>query len=135
VYKLFILLGLYLILNCGEKGTDMSWATPKIDYTADTAPTQTDFNRIEGNIADIRFKEGANNRMGLASLSDASSVTVNNTSITANTRIFLTVNSLSSAGTPLIYVSAIVVGTSFTISVSGGASLTATIAYLLLEPQ
>lgn len=62
----------------------------------------------------------------------AGSVTVNSTSVTANTNIFLTCQ--TPAGTPgFLRVSARVAGVSFTITSSSGAD-TSTVAYLLIEP-
>lgn len=79
----------------------------------------------------IAVAEGANARMGVATLV-AGTVTVANTSVTANTRIFLTSN--ADGGTPgTVRVSARVAGTSFTITSSSGAD-TSTVAYLLMEP-
>jgi hypothetical protein len=112
----------------------MTWATPKTNWTTNDVIATTDMNRIEGNIKDMRIAEGANGRMGIATFSADSSVTINNTSVTANTRIFLTVNSIA-GGTPNMLISAITPGASFVISVSGGSSITGTVAYLLFEPQ
>ncbi|HVG17715.1 MAG TPA: hypothetical protein VNI02_01585 [Blastocatellia bacterium] len=78
------------------------------------------------------IKEGANASMGVAVLVGGT-VTVNNTLITANSRIFLTPQNAS--GTPgFIYISARVVGTSFTILSSDPAD-TRSIAWLIIEPN
>lgn len=83
--------------------------------------------------AGIAIKEGANARMGVATLVGGT-VTVNNTSVTANTRIFLTAQNNGASGTPGVpRVSARVNGTSFTIT-SSSASDTSTVAYELKEP-
>lgn len=75
--------------------------------------------------------EGANARMGTATLA-AGTVTVNNTSVTADTRIFLTNQTLG--GTPgFLRVSARTAGTSFTILSSSGTD-TSTIAWVMFEP-
>ncbi len=81
----------------------------------------------------VKIKEGSNARMGIATLSGGT-VTVANTTITANTRIMLTVQSLvGTAG--LIYVSARVASTSFTITSSaGGSDGGSTVAWVLIEP-
>lgn len=79
----------------------------------------------------LQIAEGANARMGTATLV-AGVVTVANTTITANTRIFLSVQSVG--GTQgLLRVSNRVVGTSFQVS-SANAADTSTFAWLLLEP-
>lgn len=79
----------------------------------------------------LKIKEGANARMGTATLA-AGTVTVNNTSVTANTRIFLTVQNVG--GTQgFLSVSSIVPGTSFTITSASGTD-TSTVAWLLIEP-
>lgn len=75
--------------------------------------------------------EGANARQGTLTLTGATPVVVANTSVTANTRIYLTAN--AAGGTPgHFWVSARTAGTSF--SVTGTAGDTSTLAYLLLEP-
>ena len=81
----------------------------------------------------VAIKEGANARMGVATLA-AGTVTVNNTSVTANTRIFLTSQNNGASGTPgTPRVSARVAGTGFTIT-SSSATDTTTVAYELKEP-
>ena len=67
-------------------------------------------------------------------MSAAGTVTVANTSITANSRIFLTVQALGTVAVPSGYcVSARVPGTSFTILASVVTD-TSTIAYEIFEP-
>lgn len=79
----------------------------------------------------LQVAEGANARMGTVNLT-AGTATVANTSVTANTRIFLTIQSVSGTlGIP--YVDGRVAGTSFTIT-STNSSDTSTIAWLLIEP-
>lgn len=79
----------------------------------------------------IAIAEGANARMGVSTLV-AGTVTVANTSITANTRIFLTCQ--TPGGTPgFLRVSARVAATSFTIISSSGTD-TSTVGWLLVEP-
>jgi hypothetical protein len=76
-------------------------------------------------------REGTNARMGTLTLTGATPVVVANTSVTANTRIFLTAN--APGGTPgHFWVSARSAGVSF--SVTGTAGDTSTLAYLLVEP-
>lgn len=77
------------------------------------------------------IKEGSNATMGTATLV-AGTVTVNNTLITATSRIFLTPqNSSGTAGS--VYISARVASTSFTIT-STSATDTRDVAWLLVEP-
>ena len=77
----------------------------------------------------LQIKEGTNARMGTATLV-AGVATVNNTSITANTRIFLTKEGTLSA---VIRVSARTPGTSFTIT-SGNNTDTSQVHWMLVEP-
>lgn len=75
--------------------------------------------------------EGANAKQGTAVLV-AGTVTVANTSVTANSRIFLTAQVLG--GTQgILAVTARVAGTSFTITSSNAAD-TSTVAYEIFEP-
>jgi len=79
----------------------------------------------------LQVKEGTNAKQGAATLV-AGTKTVANTSVTANSRIFLTNN--ASSGTPgFLYISARVAGTSFTITSSSNTD-TSTIAYEIFEP-
>jgi hypothetical protein len=78
----------------------------------------------------LRIKEGTNARMGTATLA-AGTVTVNNTSITANTRIVLAVK--TPGGTPgALFVNAVTVGTSFVIK-STSSTDTSVVGYVLFE--
>lgn len=77
------------------------------------------------------IKEGSNATMGTATLSGGT-VVVSTTKVTANSRIFLTNNTLGgTAG--FLRVSARTAGTSFTI-LSSNAADTSVIAWVLLEP-
>lgn len=79
----------------------------------------------------LQVKEGSNAKMGTAVLVGGT-VTVNNTSVTANSRIMLTVQTTGgTVGSP--YVSARTAGTSFTITSTSGTD-TSTVAYLIIEP-
>lgn len=94
-----------------------------------TVTTQTvDVNLSGGG---LKVAEGANAKQGTAVLA-AGTVTVADTAVTANSRIFLT--SQADGGTPgFVRVSARVAGTSFTITSSSGTD-TSTIAYEIFEP-
>lgn len=78
----------------------------------------------------FRAAEGANAKQGTATLA-AGTVTVANTSVTANSRIFLTPQDNNTAGA--LRVSARVVGTSFTITSSNAAD-TGVVAFEIFEP-
>jgi imidazolonepropionase-like amidohydrolase len=81
----------------------------------------------------VKVAEGANAKQGVATLV-AGTVTVANTSVTANSRIFLTVQSLGTVAVPSGYcVSARTPGTSFTILASV-ATDTSVVAYEIFEP-
>jgi hypothetical protein len=81
----------------------------------------------------LRVAEGANAKQGTAVLA-AGTVTVANTSVTANSRIFVTLVTLGTVTVPSAYgVSARVVGTSFTILASVNTD-TSTVAYEIVEP-
>jgi hypothetical protein len=79
----------------------------------------------------LRIVEGTNKRMGVATLAGGT-VTVANTSVTANTRIFLTVQ--TAGGTQGFLSTTRTAGTSFTIN-STSASETSVVAWLLVEPD
>jgi hypothetical protein len=81
----------------------------------------------------LSIKEGTNARMGIATLNGTTAVTVANTSVTAATRIFLTINNpAGTVGSP--YTSARVAGTSFDLK-STTAGDTSTVAWMLVEPN
>lgn len=79
----------------------------------------------------LRIKEGTNAKMGVATLV-AGTVTVSNTSVTANSRIFLTTQSVGGTAGFLV-VSARTAGTSFTILSSSNTD-TSVVAWMIVEP-
>ena len=80
----------------------------------------------------LKIKEGANARMGTATLNGTTAVTIPTTVVTANSRIFLTVQ--APGGTVgMSYVSARSAGVSFDIK-STDADDTSTVAWLIVEP-
>ena len=85
-----------------------------------------------GKLGTVQYiKEGANGAMGVSTLV-AGTVTVSNTKVTANSRIFLSTNtSGGTVGHP--YISARTAGTSFTITSTSGTD-TSTIAWEIKEP-
>lgn len=81
----------------------------------------------------IYIKEGANGTSGVATLVGGT-VVVNTTKVTANSRIYLTVQELGTVVTPMaIGVTARVAGTSFTIT-SADATDTSDVAWVIVEP-
>lgn len=82
----------------------------------------------------LSVKEGTNAKMGTATLNSTTAVTIATTAVTANSRIFLTIQSPagSTIGSP--YVSARTAGTSFQIK-STGTSDTSTVAWMIVEPS
>jgi len=106
-----------------------------------TDPRDTQFERVSPGVmllsnslqllGGLEVNEGANARMGVATLA-AGTVVVANTSVTANTRIFLTCQ--TPGGTPgFLRVSARTPATSFTI-LSSNAADTSVVAWLMVEP-
>ena len=80
----------------------------------------------------ISLLDGSNKRMGQAVLVGGT-VAVSNTSVTADTRIFL--SSATAGGTPgIVAISARSAGVSFTITSTSGTD-TSTINWLLIEPK
>jgi hypothetical protein len=80
----------------------------------------------------LSLLDGSNKRMGQAVLVGGT-VTVSNTSVTANTRIFLS-HANTSGTLGHLYISARVAATSFTITSSSGTD-TSTVNWLLIEPK
>ena len=82
----------------------------------------------------VYIKEGSNATMGTATLV-AGTVVVSTTKVTANSRIFLTIQSLGTVAVPkAIAVTAVTASTSFTIT-SADATDTSTVAWLIVEPS
>ena len=81
----------------------------------------------------IYIKEGTNAVMGVATLANGT-ITVNTTKVTANSRIFLTINggNLNNVGTT--YISSRTAGSSFTIS-STNSQDASNVAWLIVEPN
>ena len=98
----------------GNTGADPTFtsAPASTSLTLSGAATNAlDFTSVGGG---VRYKEGANARQGVSTLV-AGTVTVSNTSVTANSRIFVTPQ--NNSGTPgAVYVSAKTASTSFVIT-------------------
>lgn len=107
-------------------------STKVIDWT--TALVTLAANLSLGTVGNkILIKEGTNASMGVATLV-LGTVVVNTTLVTANSRIFLTVQVLGTvAVATAIAVTARTAGTSFTIT-SAGATDTSTVAWHIVEP-
>jgi hypothetical protein len=80
----------------------------------------------------LYVKEGTNATMGTATLASGTA-TVSTTKVTANSRIFLTIQGGTLTNVGFLYVSARTAGTSFVVT-SSNASDAATIAWLIVEP-
>lgn len=122
------------VITGSNQGTYITFETTPLNSTtrAEGARLDPDGNLlIQQAGKGLRVKEGSNAKQGTATLSSGS-VTVSNTSVTANSRIFLT--SQSDGGTPgWLRVSARTASTSFTITSSSGSD-TSTVAYQIFEP-
>ena len=81
----------------------------------------------------LQVAEGSNAKQGTLTLNGVTAVVVSNTSVTANSRIFLTIQVPGGGTTGAPYVSARSAGTSFSVK-STGAGDTSTCAYFITEP-
>ena len=81
----------------------------------------------------LAVAEGSNAKQGTATLNGTTAVVVSNTSVTANSRIMLTIQVPGGGTTGSPYVSARTAGTSFSVK-STGAGDTSTVAYEIFEP-
>lgn len=125
------------------------WGTTPVVQPANTAAIDTFLStiglRASGGVAnfdnDIKasvvgkglyIKEGTNATMGIATLS-AGTVTVPTTKVTANSRIFLTIDGGTLTNVGATYVSARTAGTSFTIS-STNILDASSVSWIIIEP-
>lgn len=115
--------GLALLPVAGALGIGQAPGTDKVEITGNLAL------KAAGN--GLKVKEGTNARMGTATLV-AGTVTIANTSVTANTRIFL--SRTTTGGTAGHLSSTRIANTSFTINSSSGTD-TSTVDWLLVEPS
>jgi len=81
----------------------------------------------------LKVAEGSNAKQGLATANSTTAVVVANTSVTANSRIFLSNQAGAGANIGALYVSATSVGTSFSFKSTGTAD-TSVVAYEIIEP-
>ncbi len=109
----------------GNLGIDTTTPVQKVDVNGN----------IQMNTAGngLYIKEGSNATMGTATLS-AGTVVVSTTKVTANSRIFLTVNGGTLTNVGAVYVSARTAGTSFTIT-SLNILDASNVAWAILEPS
>jgi len=123
--------GLYL-----DGGAIKNWVSGRTRIGGSTYVTPTDALEVEGNVAvltagnGLKLTEGTNAKMGQATLVGGT-VTVANTSVTANSRIFVTANS-TSTGHGSLWVDNIVAATSFDIN-STNVLDDAVVSYLIIE--
>lgn len=83
----------------------------------------------------VTIKEGANARMGVSAAMVAGTVTISTTAVTANSRIFLTPQTLGTIARPAaVGVTTRTAATSFVIT-SGDATDTSTVAWMIVEPS
>jgi hypothetical protein len=111
-------------------GGDLAKAlTPATNDTTDLGATTLRINKAH--INGLTMREAANSQMGLATLVGGS-VVVANTSVTANSRIYLSVQ--TAGGTQgFLRIAARTPGTSFTITSTSGTE-TSTVAWMIVEP-
>lgn len=102
----------------------------RVDYAADAIAS----GNVKVNVVGkgLYVKEGSNATMGTLTLNGATEVTVNTTKVTANSRIFLTVQAPGGTPAGIAYVSSRSAGTSF--GVKGIAADTSTVAWMIVEP-
>lgn len=99
------------------------------NYGSETFVGQVDVSTAG---AGLQVAEGSNAKQGTLTLNGTTAVVVSNTSVTANSRIFLTINLGSgTVGSP--YVSARTAGTSFSVK-STTVGDVSTVAYEIIEP-
>lgn len=133
------------VLGVSHNGATALISTSYLDATGDTPITfvTAAANRLvigtDGNIAivtagaGLKVAEGSNAKMGVATLV-AGTVTVNTTAVTANSRIFITVQSLGTVAVASGYaVTARTAGMSFTLTASSITD-TSILAWFIVEP-
>lgn len=120
----------YTCTAAGTGGARGGTWTP--NYTVAGNITAT-FGNFDASLAGTGFRaaEGSNAKQGIATLS-AGTVTVANTSVTANSRIFLTAQT-SGAAPGALRVSTLTAGTSFVITSTSNTD-TSVVAYEIFEP-
>lgn len=127
-----------IALSNVTNGYGISVAAPSGAGTLNAAINATGDVLVAGNVKlgaagnKLFIKEGSNAAMGVATLSGGT-VTVNTTAVTANSRIFLSVNGGTLTNVGFLDISTRSAGTSFTITSSNIAD-TSTVAWIIIEP-
>ena len=120
------------VLFDAQNGATMIWGARQLYPTTFNPPPILDWSLPAGvQVIGLQVKEGSNAKQGIATLSSGTKV-VSNTSVTANSRIFLTAQE-TGALTGSLRVSARSVGSSFTI-LSTVLTDTAVVAWEIFEP-
>ena len=121
--------------NTGNWGVyDQTHSATGLQVTPSTLNVQVAAGNVDVQTAGkgLQVAEGSNAKQGTLTLNGTTAVVVSNTSVTANSRIFLTIQ--SPAGTPgSPYVSARTASTSFSVK-STASGDTSTCAYEIFEP-
>lgn len=122
----------------GDTDANLLFTDASTDRVGIGTATPTKKFSVNGNMAletagnKVHIKEGTNAAMGTATLVGGT-VTVSTTAVTANSRIFLTVNGGTLTNVGSVYISARIAATSFTIT-STNILDTSDVAWLLVEP-
>jgi hypothetical protein len=82
----------------------------------------------------FQVTEGSNAKMGTATLNGTTGVTVSTTAVTANSRIYLTIQP-TTAPVGIPWISAKSAGVSFTIKSTSASDTTVVVAWLIVEPS
>lgn len=132
VYGEASIVGLHVRLGSSGTANLTEWAN-----NAGTVQSSVDSaGNIQTNVAGVGYKckEGTNATMGVGTLV-AGALVVNTTKVTANSRIFVTVQALGGIAAPVgVAVTARTAGTSFTVT-SASALDTSTFAWIIVEPS
>lgn len=124
-------------------GGTINFATPNAGAsgaTTQSASTKVTISKVGDLVVTtagqgLQIKEGSNAKMGVSGAMTAGSIVISTTAVTANSRIFLTPQTLGTVARPAaLGVTARTAGTSFTIT-SSDATDTSTVAWLIVEPS
>lgn len=113
------------------------WTTP-VQLVANGGP-MTINSQVYGPLdvtvagAGLQVAEGSNAKQGTVTMNGTTAVVVSTTAVTANSRIFLSINTQAGSGPGVPYVSARTAGTSFSVK-STVVGDTSVVAYEIIEP-